>query len=345
VRALTRRVGLFRHTLAAKKMVMRAVYYEKFGAAQDVLTLGTLDAPAPGPGEVLVRLHASGINPSDVKLRAGARPGATMAFPRVIPHSDGAGVIEAVGSGVDRTIGERVWIWNGNWQRAFGTCAEYIAVPSEQAVRLPDDTSFEAGACLGIPAMTAWYALNSDGPIEGKTVLVTGGAGTVGRYACQMTRLGGARVITTVSSEAKARHSMAEDWINYRTDNVVEAINDLTNGAGVDRIVDVDFAANQSLALSCLRPGGTVAAYASASEMTPTLEFYPLMFANITLRMLIVYQLVGDMRRKGEARLTYWLSRGELSHAVVDGGTLEDAAAAHDRVAGGDKLGTVVLRI
>ena len=121
-----------------------------------------LPTPDPAPGEVLVRMHASGINPSDVKLRSGARPGAVMQYPMVIPHSDGAGVIEAVGEGVDTArIGERVWIWNGQWQRAFGTGAEYIALPSDQAVRLPDTTSFAEGACFGIPAMTAWYALYS----------------------------------------------------------------------------------------------------------------------------------------------------------------------------------------
>ncbi|MGL4280395.1 MAG: NADPH:quinone reductase, partial [Albidovulum sp.] len=184
---------------------MKAVWYEGFGPAEKVLHHGDLPDPAPGPGEVLVRLHASGINPSDVKLRAGMRAGAVMGWPRIVPHSDGAGVIEDVGAGVDPArIGERVWIWNGQWQRPFGTAAEFIALPSEQAVRLPETTSFAEGACFGIPAMTAWFALFADGPIAGKTVLVTGGAGSVGRYACQMARLAGARVIATVSSPEKA---------------------------------------------------------------------------------------------------------------------------------------------
>lgn len=325
---------------------MRAAWYQRFGEASDVLEVGQMEEPMAGPGEVLVRLHASGINPSDVKLRAGARPGATMAYPRVIPHSDGAGVIEAVGEGVDKTrVGQRVWIWNGNWQRAFGTAAEMIAVPSEQAVMLPDGTSFAEASCFGIPAMTAWYALYSDGPIDGKTVLVTGGAGTVGRYACQMAGLGGARVITTVSSEAKARHSTARDWVNYRDTDVVEAVQDLTGGTGIDRIVDVDFAANQAASLALLKPGGVIASYASASDMVPALNFYGFMFQNVTLRMLIVYQLQGEMRRQGEAALTRWLKDGALSHAVVPGGGLADIAAAHDLVAAGDKLGTVVLEI
>lgn len=323
---------------------MRAVWYERFGPANDVLTLGEMPTPNPAPGEVLVRVHASGVNPSDVKLRAGARPGATMAYPRVIPHSDGAGVIEAVGDGVDtERVGERVWLWNAAWQRAFGTCAEYVALPSEQAVALPDPVSFADAACFGIPAMTAWYALYRDGPIDGKTVLVTGGAGTVGRYACQMARLGGARVITTVSSDEKARHSTAEDWVNYREADVPEAVMDMTGGAGVDLVVDVDFAANQADSLALLKPGGTIASYASASQMKPELDFYGLMFRDITLRMLIVYQLTGKTRRRGEAQLTSWLETGALGHAAVPMGGLEAAAAAHDRVAAGDKLGTVVL--
>ncbi len=326
---------------------MKAAWYEGFGSAGEVLTIGEMPDPEPGAGEVLVALRASAVNPSDVKLRAGARPGAVMPFPRVVPHSDGAGVIEAVGAGVDPgRVGERVWVWNAGWQRAFGTAAEKVALPAEQAVALPEGTSFEAGACFGIPAMTAWYALAGDGAdLSGRTVLVTGGAGTVGRYACQMAALRGARVITTVSSEAKAAHATAETWINYRTDDVAARIMEETGGAGVDRIVDVDFAANQALALEVLKEGGTIAAYASASEMVPPLNFYGFMFRNITLRMLIAYLIPDAARRRGEAALTGWLEAGALSHAIVAGGGLDDIVAAHDRVATGDKLGSVVLTL
>ncbi|MCL6284582.1 NADPH:quinone reductase [Ruegeria sp. 2012CJ41-6] len=325
---------------------MKAVTYRSFGAAADVLQLVDLPDPVAGPGEVLVRVRATGINPSDVKLRGGARPGAVMQFPTVVPHSDGAGVIEAVGAGVDPArIGERVWIWNGQWQRAFGTGAEYVALPSEQAVFLPDTTGFAEGACFGIPAMTAWYALYRDGPIDGQSVLVTGGAGTVGRYACQMAALGGARVITTVSSDAKAAHSGASEWVNYRTQNVTEAVMDMTAGAGVDRIVEVDFAANQRASLALIRPGGTIASYASASRMQPELDFYGFMFKDIRLHMLIVYQLSGAVRRAGEAQLTQWLQKNALSHAVVPAGGLSDVAAGHEMVEAGQKLGTVVLEV
>ncbi len=325
---------------------MKAVWYERFGPADEVLTHGDLPDPTPGPGEVLVRLHATGVNPSDVKLRAGARAGAVMAWPWIVPHSDGAGVIEAVGEGVDtRRIGQRAWIWNGGWQRQSGTAAEMIALPSEQAVPLPDGTTFAEAACFGIPAMTAWFTVFADGPVAGKTVLVTGGAGTVGRYACQMARLGGARVITTVSSTEKAAHSTAGEWVNYRDTDVAEAVTELTAGTGVDRIVEVDFAANQATTLAVLKPGGTIATYASASDMRPALEFYPLMFKNVVLRMALVYLLDPATRRRGEAQLTEWLAAGALSHAVVPAGRLADCAAAHRTVEAGGKLGTVVLEV
>ncbi|OYW84276.1 MAG: hypothetical protein B7Z20_11135, partial [Sphingobium sp. 32-64-5] len=181
---------------------MRAVWYEAIGSAADVLRFGEMETPQPGPGEVRVRLHASGVNPSDVKTRIGAR--APIAFPRVIPHSDGAGEIDAVGEGVSAArIGQRVWVWNAAWRRPFGTCAEYICLPEAQAVALPQGTSFEAGACLGIPASTACHAVFADGDVSGQTVLVTGGAGAVGHYAIQLARWGGARVIATVSGPEK----------------------------------------------------------------------------------------------------------------------------------------------
>lgn len=326
---------------------MRAVWYEAFGEARKVLTLGEMASPAPAPGEVLVRVRASGVNPSDVKLRAGARPGAVMEFPRVVPHSDGAGVVEAVGESVDPSrVGERVWLWNACWQRAFGTAAELVTLPARQAVPLPDGTSFAEGACLGIPAMTAWYALFGDGAdLSGQTVLVTGGAGTVGRYACQMAALAGARVIATVSSDTKAEHSTSAECVNYREASVVDAVVEMTGGAGVDRIVEVDFGANQADALALIRPNGVIASYASAAQMAPELSFYPFMFKDVTLRMLIVYRFDGPVRRRAEAELNRWLADGRLTHAVVPGGSLAEVAGAHDMVATGGKLGTVVVEV
>ena len=326
---------------------MKAVWYEGFGPADEVLVHGELPTPEPGPGEVLVRLRASGVNPSDVKLRAGARPGARMQWSRIVPHSDGAGVIEAVGQGVDRDrVGQRVWIWNGQWRRQFGTAAEHIAVPQEQAVFLPGNVTFAEGACLGIPAMTAWAAVMGDGPVEGQRVLVTGGAGSVGRYAVQMAKIGGAEVITTVSGPGKADHAVGADHvINYREEDVAARILEITDGHGVDRVVEVDFGANLPVTEKVLAERGTVAAYASAAEMTPTLPFYPLMFRNTRLWMLIVYLLDPAMRRRGEGELTTWLEQGALSHAVAMSFPLTETAAAHRAVEAGEKLGTVVVEI
>ena len=197
---------------------MRAVWYEAYGPAKEVLKFGEIETPGPGAGEVRVRLHASGANPSDYKARLGSR--GEMRWPRVIPHSDGAGVIESVGEGVDASrAGERVWIYNGQWERSYGTAAEFIVVPERQAVPLADSVDFAQGACLAIPAMTAHRALFLDGPIAGQTALVTGGAGAVGRYGVQLGKWGGATVIATVSSDEKAEIALdagADHVVNYR---------------------------------------------------------------------------------------------------------------------------------
>src|SRR5262245_29596932 len=173
---------------------MRAAYYEANGRARDVLRVGDVETPRPGRGEVRVKLATSGVNPSDVKSRAGLTR--KIAFPRVIPHSDGAGEIEAVGDGVPGArVGERVWVWNGQWRRAFGTAAAQIVLPAEQAVPLPGKTSMEAGACLGIPAYTGWQAVEVAGLKNGATVLIAAGAGAVGHYAIQFAKKRGATVI------------------------------------------------------------------------------------------------------------------------------------------------------
>jgi NADPH2:quinone reductase len=183
---------------------MKAAWYERNGPAREVLQVGEMPDPEPGPGEVRVQVHASGLNPSDWKTRAGSSR--RMAFPRVIPHSDGAGVIDRVGAGVPaRRVGERVWLWNAQWKRPYGTAAEFVVLPASQAVPLPSNVGFEVGACLGIPALTAHRAVTCDGPIAGQSVLVSGGAGAVGRYAIQFAKLLGAgQVMATVSSPEKA---------------------------------------------------------------------------------------------------------------------------------------------
>jgi len=324
---------------------MKAVWYDRQGAAAEVLTYGDLPTPSPGPGEVLVRLAASGVNPSDWKSRSGK--GRPMAFPRVIPHSDGAGHVEAVGEGVNRArIGQRVWIWNGQWKRPFGTAAEYIALPSAQAVPLPDNVGFAAGACLGIPALTALHAVLTDGGVTGQRVLVTGGAGSVGHYAIQFARLlGASQVIATVSGEAKAAHAMtagADHTVNYRTEDVVDRVIALTGGLGVDRVVDVDVSGTAPMLPGLLAPGGLCAAY-GANARTATVDFGAAIMKGIAVRYFIVYELTAAQRAVAIGALTPWLERGVLQHAIAAHAPLADCAAAHDAVERGSYMGNLVL--
>ena len=298
---------------------MKAIWYETTGDAEDVIVFGDMARPIPNRGEVLVRLHASGVNPSDVRTRSGTR--GPMAYSRVIPHSDGAGVIEAVGEGISPgRIGESVWIWNGAWGRAFGTCAEFIALSSEQAVPLPDEVSYNAGACLGIPACTAYYGVFSDGSVAGKTILVTGGAGAVGHYAIQFAKLGGAKVITTVSGSDKAAHAETagpDAIINYREGDVVAAIMEATEGQGVDRIVEVEFGGNLEVSNKILRPNSVIATYGSMGNMEPTLPFYPMLFKGVTLRMYLVYLLSAEDRRKTIEGINKMITTGLVRHLSI----------------------------
>ncbi|CAH2599903.1 NADPH:quinone reductase [Rhodovastum atsumiense] len=324
---------------------MRAAWYERTGAAREVLILGELPTPSPGPGEVLVRLVTSGVNPSDWKTRGGSRP---MVGPRVIPHSDGAGTVEAVGEGVDAgRIGERVWIWNGQWKRPFGTAAEFIALPAAQAVRLPEATDFEAGACLGIPALTAWRAVQIDGGVAGQSVLVAGGAGAVGHYAIQMAKLLGARqVLATVSSAAKAAHARvagADEVIDYRTEDVASRVAMLTGGRGVDRVVEVDLAANAALLPQVVARDGCCVCYGSGRPEV-ALPFGPMILSGAAVRFFIVYELSPAARAEGLARLTHWLEEGRLQHAIGRVLPLSEIVTAHELVERGEVSGNVVLR-
>ena len=324
---------------------MKAIWYDRQGPAAEVLTYGELPTPTPGPGEVLVRIAASGANPSDWKSRSGK--GRPMAFPRVIPHSDGAGQIEAVGEGVPRQrVGQRVWIWNGQWKRPFGTAAEHIALPSEQAVPLPENVGYAEGACLGIPALTALHAVLTDGGVTGQRVLVTGGAGSVGHYAIQFARLlGAAQVIATISGEAKAAHAMtagADHTVNYRSEDTVERVIALTGGHGVDRVVDVDISGTAPLLPGLMAPGGVCAAY-GANSGTSTINFGAAIMKGIAVRHFIVYELNATQRATAIGALTPWLERGMLTHTIAAHAPLADCAAAHDAVERGDYIGNLVL--
>lgn len=327
---------------------MRAAFYQRTGPARDVLQLSDLPDPSPAPGEVRVRLQWSGINPSDVKSRAGLRT-AVLPFPRIVPHSDGMGIIDAVGSGVDLArIGQRVWTWNAAWGRAFGTAAQYVVLPQRQAVPLPAGVSGEAGACFGIPALTALHAVLVDGGVEGKTVLVAGGAGAVGHYAVQFARLlGAAHVIATVSTSRKAeiaRIAGARTVIDYKTENVAERVREATKGRGIDRIIEVDVAANAALDLELIRAGGDCVVYGSNAPQF-SLQFSPLILKNIGLRFFIVYNLTDEDRLRAVSQLDSWLERDELIHNIAQRLPLERIADAHDMVEQGRAIGNVVLAI
>jgi NADPH2:quinone reductase len=325
---------------------MRAAFYEKNGSARDVLSVADVDTPAPGPGEVRVRLKASGVNPSDVKAREGRTR--KIAYPRVIPHSDGAGEIEAVGDGVPASRkGERVWIWNAQWKRAFGTCAEYVVLPAQYAVPLPGHISDEAGACLGIPAMTAWNAVEVAGAAKGRTVLVTGGAGGVGHYAIQFAKARGATVLTTVSSEVKAalaKQAGADHTIDYKREDVGERVMALTGKRGVDAVIEMDLAANAKLLPGVLKPGGIVAVY-GGSAAEPPIPFQFLLQNSITLRFFLVYMMPSELRERATADITRMLEAGELIHNVAQTFDLDDLVAAHEAVESGKAMGNIVVRI
>ncbi len=325
---------------------MKAVWYSDFGSAEDVLEVGETATPNAGSGEVLVRVHASGVNPVDVKRRAGGR--GTMEAPRVIPHFDGAGIIEEVGEGVDDArVGQRVWLYEAQWQRDAGTAAEFVALDEQRAVPLPDDVSFEDGACLGIAALTAHRCVFGDGGVDGQTILVTGGAGAVGGYAIQFAALDGARVITTVSGPEKARRataSGADAVINYREESVGERILDLTDGKGVDRVVEVEFGGNLRDALAATRIGGVVATYASQADPEPQIPFYDLLYRNLTVRFELVFLMAHESKLAAISDIRDWLAEGRLRHLVAEVFPLQEAVKSHLAVEAGP-LGKVVLSI
>jgi NADPH2:quinone reductase len=295
---------------------------------------------------VRVRVHWSGVNPSDVKTRAGLRS-KVLPFERIVPHSDGMGVIDAVGEGVDATrIGQRVWLWNAAWGRAMGTAAQAVVLPQDQAVDLPAGVPDEAGACLGIPALTALHAVMMAGGVQGQRVLVTGGAGAVGHYALQFARLlGASQVITTVSNAEKAAIAQAagaDVAINYRSDDVASQLSQATDGQGVDRIIEVDIAANGTLGADLLRPGGQMVVYGSGASPF-SLPFFPLIVKNLSLHFFIVYNLSDDDRRQAQSMLTRFLAQGVLMHQIAARLPLSQIVQAHELVESGRALGNVVV--
>jgi NADPH:quinone reductase len=325
---------------------MKAVWYERTGAAPDVLSFGDMPTPVAGSCEARIRLEASGVNPADAGRRAGSyRP---MEFSRVIPNSDGAGIVDQVGDGATRLqIGQRVWLYNGQRNgRAFGTAAEYITLAEHLVTPLPDNVSFAAGATLGIPCMTAWCCLFGDGRIAGRTVLVTGGAGAVGHYAVQLAKWGGARVIATVSSPAKAEQARlagADLVIDYKTEAVIARVMAFTEQRGVDRVVDVDFGGNIATTLRSMAMNSTIAVYATNGNRNPVIPMRELMERCIALRPLVLFALPPALLAAAQADISKWLAAAKRIHNVAAQFALSETAQAHLAVERGDKLGTVIV--
>jgi NADPH2:quinone reductase len=323
---------------------MRAAYYEKNGAARDVLTVAAVDTPKPGPGEVRVKLRTSGVNPSDVKAREGRTR--KLSYPRVIPHSDGAGDIDMVGDGVSASRnGERVWIWNGQWKRPFGTCAEYIVLPAALTSPLPASASYEAGACLGIPAMTAYHAVAVAQVGKGSKVLITGGAGGVGHYAIQFAKARGATVLTTVSSETKAalaRQAGADHTIDYKREDVGEQVVALTGK--VDAVIEMDLAANAKLYPAVLRPRGHIVVYGTGSAEA-TIPAQPSLVNAMKIEFVYVYELTAPEREAAVSAINRMLESKTLINNVALTLPLSDITAAHEAVEGGKIMGNVVVTL
>jgi NADPH:quinone reductase len=320
---------------------VRAASYDRYGPAAEVLQVRDVERPVPGPGEVLVKVAFSGVNPTDCKSRSGATPRPINGFQ--IPHHDGAGVIEAVGDGVDPArAGQRVWLWLAAAGRRWGTAAEWTVVPEDQAVPLPDGASLELGASLGVPAMTAHWCVFADGPVTGKTVLVAGGAGAVGHFAIELAARAGARVVATASGPQKAelaRKAGAAHVVNYRD---ADAADQIRAAAGqTDRVIEVALGANLALDLAVAKPGSMIVTYA-AEPADPVLPVRACMTANVTLRFILLYGVPRPALRQAAAGITAALADGALTELPVHQYGLADIVAAHEAAEAGP-LGKVLV--
>ena len=327
---------------------MKAISFAEFGPANQVLKVSEWATPDPGPGEVLVKLCTTGVNPSDVKKRAGGFPN-LLDDGAVIPHSDGAGVIEGVGSGVPTSrIGERVFVYQAQYARLHGTAAEYVAIDTLRAPRLPDNTAFDVGACVGIPILTAHRCVFADGDVAGQWVLVTGGAGRVGYYAIQWAQRAGARVIATASNETDAlacREAGAEQIVNHREPGWGRQVVEQLGGSQIDRAIDVEFGANLPELLDCLRTGATIATYSSTVVPEPSLPFRTMMFMDLTVRMVIVYAMPEKAKAQAVADTQALLVEGGLRHRIAQTLPFAEMARAHEIIEEGSVRGCVVVTL
>ncbi len=328
---------------------MRAAWYQQQGPAAEVLVIGDMPDPEPGVGEVRIRVAASGINHGDVKKRQDAF-GVGMPYPRVIPHSDGAGIIDKIGKGVpEARVGERVWCYGAQSYRPFGTAAEYVVVPAAQAIPLPTEVSFEQGACLGIPGVTAHRAVYAAGPVEGRTVLVQGGGGAVGQCAVALARHGGAEVIATVRSErdeAVAQRAGAQEVVRtygLSASEVVEHIRRLAPD-GVSHVIEVAFHANIKIDEELLALGGSIATYATG-DPSPSIPFWPLVFKNISVFFLGSDDFPVEAKTAAARGLNEALEAGWPGFEIGKSFTLQSIAAAHEAVEGRQETGRVIVKV
>ena len=324
---------------------MKAALYDRYGPAREVLRVEDIERPEPGPGEVRVKIEASGINPTDWKSRSGATPRPIDDFQ--IPHHDGAGVIDAVGPGVDQSrIGQRVWTWLAAANRRWGTAAQWTVVPEHQAVPRPAGVSAELGASLGVPAMTAHRCLFADGAVDGKTVLIAGGAGAVGHFAIELAKHAGARVVTTVSGPEKAKLAAdagADLVVNYREPGAADQIRRFASEGsegkeggkgGVDRVIELALGANLRLDLDVITPHAQIVTYA-AEPQDPVLPVRACMTANVLLRFVLLYGVPRPALEQAAQDITAALADGALTELPVTRFPLAEIAAAHEAVEAG----------
>jgi len=327
---------------------MKIAYYEKLGRAADVLKISEVEKPKPGPDEVLVRIYFSGLNPTDIKARTGFSKG--MPFPRIIPHQDGAGVIEEVGENVSNTrLGERVWLYETQYSRANGTAAEYVAVQSKNAVFLPDNVSFEVGASLGIPALTAYRCLFADGDLNGGKVLVHGGAGVVGNAAILLAKSAGAWVAATVLNDKQAKQATeaGADLVMHRfDDDVAKLIENHTQSKGVDRIVDVSLISNLDLNISCLSQSGVISAYATPdADSIVEVPLLKAMMHGCVFRFVYIYNVPENEKLKSVVEVNKLLSLGLYNPKIGKKYKFTEIIAAHEALESGEIIGKILLEI
>jgi len=326
---------------------LKAAWFESFGSARDAIQQGELELPDPARGEILVKLETSGVNPSDVKKRSGSMPG-LLDQGAIVPHSDGAGVIESVGEGVAALApGQRVWVYQAQHGRRMGTAAEYVCLDESRVVPLPDEASFEEGACLGIPAMTAHRCVMADGPVREKTILVTGGAGRVGFYAIQWAVAGGARVVATASNDADKKACLqagASAVVNHRAEAWAVQALEANGGRKFERVIDVEFGKNLEQVLDLIKVSGTIATYSSSQDMQPVLPFYRMMFLDLTLRLVIVYDMPERAKREAISDITDALETGHLKHRVARVFPFAELVEAHELIEQGGVRGCVLVK-